>query len=344
MEVWPTGRPVDPYFDCQLNACILSRYGDVAAALREPMLVPALAGATTPAAPVDSAAHAEFRAQALRTLAPVRLQQWEARFVPLANRMAAALPAGRPMDLVEHFFNPWSIQVASLAADVPDGQRERLASLARRIFDAACEPYDAALRAASRQAVTELARFFHGAPPLHMQMFIALAHSLAAFLGNAWLALLAHPAELCSLRQEPSLLPGAIDELQRFAGPAKAQFRQAAAPVKIHGCTIPRGRQVILRLDIANRDADEFPGPDRLQFDGRATGHLAFGSGLHACVGAVLIKSAASAATRALLERFHFADSFAAAPVDSFAIRYVKSLAVVLRPPDQNDPTAPCPY
>jgi cytochrome P450 len=77
-------------------------------------------------------------------LAPVRLQQLEAQFTPVAIGMARTLPAGQPVDLVEHYAKPWSLEVAGIAAGVAPAQRERLSGLARGIFDAACEPYDAA--------------------------------------------------------------------------------------------------------------------------------------------------------------------------------------------------------
>jgi len=341
MDFWATAPPADPYLDGPLNAWILSRYRDVAAALREARLVPMTAQSTAPAVPVDAAVHAEFRAQALRALAPARLQQLAEQFAGMANLMAAALPAGRPVDLVEQYARPWSLQVAGIAAGVPADQCELLSGLARSVFDAACEPFDAPLGAAARQAVPELARFFHAAHPLNMQMFIALAHSLPAFLGNAWFALLEHPAELAELRQEPSLLPNAIDELLRFAGPAKAQFRQATAPVTIGGCAIEAQRQVVLRLDIANRDPEQFPDPDRLQFARRAPAHLALGTGIHACVGATLIKLAAAAATRPLIGRFQFEERHTALPAEGFGVRYLKSLTAVLAAPASKGATGP---
>jgi hypothetical protein len=156
-----------------------------------------------------------------------------------------------------------------------------------------------------------------------MQMFIALAHSLPALLGNAWLALFESPVEVTDL-------PKTIDQLLRVAGPAKAQFRQAIAPVTIRECQIARDQRVILRLDIANRDPDEFPDPGELRFDRSSPAHLAFGNGLHACVGAALVRSAAAVATKTLLDRFAIGEH-TAVPVDSFAVRYVSSLRVTLQ-------------
>jgi cytochrome P450 len=324
MTFWGSEPPADPHFDRRLNAWTLSRHRDVAAALREPRLVPALAGSTAPAVPIDSKIHTHFRTQALHALSPASIQQWEEEFAHAANLLIGALPTGEPVDLIERFARPWSLQVAAIAANIAADRYDGLSGLSRLVFQAACEPYDEALAAASQKATVELAAFFQHAPPWTMQMFIALAHSLPAFLGNAWLALLEQPAEIVDM-------PKAIDELLRFAGPAKAQFRQAVAPVTIGDATIAQDQKVILRLDIGNRDPDEFPAPETLRFDRRAPAHLAFGTGIHACVGSSLTKSAAVVATEALLDHFHLTGPYSAAPVDSFAVRYLTSLTVTLR-------------
>jgi cytochrome P450 len=263
----------------------------------------------------------------MRVLAPDRLAQWEAQFRELANRMAAALPIGQPIDLMTQYAQPWSLAVAGIAAEVPEAERERLSGVARSIFDAAGEPFDRALEMASRRAAGELARFFQGAPALHLQMFVALAHSLPAFLGNAWLALLENPAAMASLRQDAALLPKVIDELLRLAGPARAQFRRAVATTTIAGCEIAPQQWAIVRLDVANRDPGQFPDPDNFRFDRRSGSHLAFGGGVHACVAATLIQSAAAAATQAVLAQ-GVAGPYCAVPADCFGVRYLRSLIV----------------
>jgi cytochrome P450 len=329
-DIWDTKLPGPPYFDPSHESWVFSRYADVAAALREACLAPASARSRVAALPVDGARHAQFRAEALRTLAPARLRQWEAQFASLADQVTRALPVGQPVDLVEQYAKPWSLEVAGIATEVPQDQWERLSVHARSIFESGCEPYDPALAEASQQATRELVRFFQGAPALHMQMFIALAHSLPSFLGAAWLALLQHPAQMAGLRQKPALLGGAIDELLRFAGPGKAQFRQAVADVTINGCNIRQRERVMLMLDIANRDPEHFSDPGELQFEGRTGDHLAFGAGLHACVAGTLIRSAAAVATRTLMDAFNLPDNYTALPANCFAVRYLRSLIVVL--------------
>jgi cytochrome P450 len=324
--------PEPPYFDCRRNSWILSRYGDVTAALLEPRLVPAKPHSTDAAVAIDSAAHSRFRAEALGVLAPAKLRQWEIRFRAAADEMAGRLAVDRPADLVAEYARPWSLALAALAAGVPREEQARLAALAGRIFEAACEPYDEDLAAGSSEAARELAVFFQGAAPLNMQMFIALAHSLPAFLGNAWATLVEHPVEMARLRQEPALLPKAIDELLRVAGPARAQFRQAVEEVRMEECTIGPRQRVILMLDRANCDPEHFPDPDKVELDGRTGDHLAFGAGLHACVAGTLVRSAAAVATRALTERFRLPEHYTAVPASGFAMRYLKSLVVALEP------------
>lgn len=122
----------------------------------------------------------------MRALSPAALAQLEARIAPAASTLAAALPIGEPVDLLEFFAKPWALHVASISAD----RCERPPNLARALFDTASEPYDDALAAAAQKSTVQLATFVQSAPPWHMQMFVALAHSLPTFLGNAWLALI----------------------------------------------------------------------------------------------------------------------------------------------------------
>ena len=131
MSFWATEPPAAPYFDSRLNAWILSRYRDVAAALRDPRFAPALAGSTAPATPINSAFHADFRTQALHALSPAAIQHWEEQFASSADLLAGALPTGEPVDLLERYARPWSLQVAGIAANVPPEQCSRLSAVGR---------------------------------------------------------------------------------------------------------------------------------------------------------------------------------------------------------------------
>ncbi|WP_314614804.1 cytochrome P450 family protein [Streptomyces stackebrandtii] len=124
-------------------------------------------------------------------------------------------------------------------------------------------------------------------------------------LGNALLALLQHPAALDRLRTNPGDLPAALDELLRFdSAVSTATFRFTTEAVELGGSGIPAGVPVLVALGAANRDPERFPEPDRLDLDRNAAAHLAFGHGIHRCVGAPLAKAEAEIALRALLTRF----------------------------------------
>ncbi|MGW2115044.1 cytochrome P450 family protein [Streptomyces zhihengii] len=124
-------------------------------------------------------------------------------------------------------------------------------------------------------------------------------------LGNALLALLRNPAELDHLRGSPDEIPAALDELLRFdSAVSTSTFRFTTEAVTL-GCTdIPAGAPVLIALGAANRDPTRFPAPDQLDLNRNATAHLAFGHGIHRCVGAPLAKAELEIALRAVLARF----------------------------------------
>jgi cytochrome P450 len=123
-------------------------------------------------------------------------------------------------------------------------------------------------------------------------------------IGNAVLALLRHPRELARLRAEPSLTPSAVEELLRYDSPVQAAFRKALVDVEIRDVTIRRGDHLLLLLGAANRDPRHFDDPERLDLGRRPNRHLAFSSGPHYCLGAVLARLEAEIALETLLRRF----------------------------------------
>ncbi|MDX2544619.1 cytochrome P450 family protein [Streptomyces sp. WI04-05B] len=140
---------------------------------------------------------------------------------------------------------------------------------------------------------------------LAVLLLIAGHETTTNFLGNAALALLQHPAELERLRSNPEDIPAALDELLRFDPPVStATFRYTTEAVTLGGADIPAGVPVLVALGAANRDPERFPSPDQLNLDRDAAGHLAFGHGIHRCVGAPLAKAEADIALRAILTRF----------------------------------------
>jgi len=124
-------------------------------------------------------------------------------------------------------------------------------------------------------------------------------------IASGTLALLTHPGEQTRLRQDPSLLPAAVEELLRFTNPVNhANDRFTIEDVPVGDVVIPAGEWVLPATSSANRDSARFPDPDRLDLDRDTSGHLAFGHGVHYCLGAPLARMEAEVALGALLARF----------------------------------------
>lgn len=110
-------------------------------------------------------------------------------------------------------------------------------------------------------------------------------------IGGGIAALLAHPDQLALLRDDPELLPGAIEEFLRYDGPVSPGIaRFAREEVEIAGVTVPPGATVLIASAIADRDPARFADPDRLDITRRDNAHLAFGHGIHYCLGAPLAR------------------------------------------------------
>ena len=122
-------------------------------------------------------------------------------------------------------------------------------------------------------------------------------------LGNGLFHLLRHPAEHALLRDDPSLLHGAIEELLRYDGPVPATVKIATEDVPWHGRTIRRGDMVVPLMASANRDPRQFPDPDRLDLRRRFERHLSFAAGMHFCLGAWLARLEARVVFAAVLRR-----------------------------------------
>jgi cytochrome P450 len=276
--VGPLSFRFDPVFGCWA----LYRYAEVQAAFRDPRF------AISPT-PVDEAAHTwTLRNAANQLLTADRIASW--------RRSLADLPFEPGEDLVSSVAEPWSHAAALRLVDVLHPPDPALLELARAVFRGGADPLDAEAKAVADAAGVELSRRLpQTLGPLTVQAFVAVSQTLQAFLGAAWVSLYEHPSQM-ALWQD-----AALEELFRFAGPAKAQFRYAAE--SIDG-VVAKGSRVALLIGEANRDPDPF-GEDAgvLNLRRNASGHLAFGLGPHACLGAQLTRIAALVAMPRFLER-----------------------------------------
>jgi cytochrome P450 len=123
-------------------------------------------------------------------------------------------------------------------------------------------------------------------------------------LGNAVLALLRHPDQRRRLQADPSLIRSAVEEFLRFDSPVQLTDRVAKEDVEIEGHRIRKGDLVGLILGAANRDPEQFADPDRLDVGRANNDHIAFGHGIHFCLGAQLARVEAQVAIESLMSIF----------------------------------------
>ncbi|MGU3437392.1 cytochrome P450 family protein [Actinomycetes bacterium M1A6_2h] len=165
-------------------------------------------------------------------------------------------------------------------------------------------------------------------------LLVAGHETTVNLIGSGAHALLHNPDQLALLRDDPSLVGNAVEEFLRFDGPINfATLRYTREPVVIGGVEIPADQFVYVALLSANRDGDKFGNPDVLDISRPTGGHVAFGYGIHYCVGAPLARMEAQIAFSQLLQRFpnlHLAPS---EPTyrESYLIRGLTQLPVRLR-------------
>jgi cytochrome P450 len=258
----------------------------------------------------------------------------EAITASLLDAMAGGGSGGDPgdgvVDLITAFAFPLPMTVICELLGIPDGDREEFKTWSQVILSstATFEEYRAAggamyayftrLLADKRAAPADdllsaliTARDSGDSldePELLAMIFLLLVaghETTVNLIATGTLALLTHPSELSRLRSDPALLPGAVEELLRYANPLNhATDRYAPEPLEVGGVTIPAGEPVLVVTSSANRDPDRFPDPDRLDLGRDASGHVAFGHGIHYCVGAPLARLEGEIAFGALLSRF----------------------------------------
>jgi cytochrome P450 len=238
-----------------------------------------------------------------------------------------------PVDLVKAFAFPLPFTVICELLGVPEGERGSLGRGLVAMLVPTLTPDDyAKAKEASDGVVSQLRRLVedkHDAPSDDLvsaliaardgderldnrellstifQLIVAGHDTTTTFIGNAVVALLENPDQLEILRDDPRRIPAAVEELLRYDAPVPhSTFRYAREPVEIGGHSIPAGAQIIICLAAANRDRCRFADPGRLDLERAEGRHLAFGHGMHHCLGAPLARLEGQLALGSLIRRF----------------------------------------
>ena len=138
-------------------------------------------------------------------------------------------------------------------------------------------------------------------------LIVAGQETTANLINNALVCFMENPDQLARVRSTPELLPSAIEEVLRYRSPIQWVMRTPRQEVEMHGQTIRPGELILVMVGSANRDPKQFPDADRFDITREPNPHVAFGHGIHACIGAALARMEAKIALTDLLARFkHF--------------------------------------
>lgn len=278
----------------------------------------------------DPPEHTRLRGLVSRAFTMRRVERLRPRVQEITDGLLdAMLPLGRA-DLVESLAYPLPITVICELLGVPEMDRAEFRKQSTEVV-APTSPensYDAVLRLG--EYLTELIEDKRCSGPgddllgdlirttaedgdrlspeelrgMAFLLLIAGHETTVNLITNAVHALLTHPDQLAALRADMSLVDSAVEETLRYEGPVEnATFRYAAEPLEIAGTPIAQGDPVMIGLSAADRDEARYPGPHRFDIHRDTRGHVAFGHGIHFCVGAPLARLEARTVLRSLLER-----------------------------------------
>ncbi|MCI0397465.1 MAG: cytochrome P450 [Chloroflexi bacterium] len=220
---------------------------------------------------------------------------------------------GMPVDMRAQF-KQWSADVAATIGIVrrsPDLMERALDSLAQ-VTDCIADLSEQARRNPGDDLMSALVAVVEEGERLTQEELVANVLLLLVaghettinLIGNGLLSLLQHPKQMEKLRDDPSLMPNAVEEMMRYDNPVQIVYRSAAEAVEIGGKEISRGQLVNVLVGAANRDPAQFSEPDRFDV-GRPVGrHVGLGLGIHFCLGAPLARLEGQIAFTSLLRRF----------------------------------------
>lgn len=278
----------------------------------------------------DPPVHNRTRTVMNRALSAKPMAALRAGFKAAAERIADAVVARRHVDAIADIAEAYPLSVFPGAIGLgPDGLHNLIpyGSMAFNAFGPRNKHFEAAMTDAARvvpwidaQCAREaLSRDGIGATvwaavdsgEVDAQEALLLVRSLLTAgldttiisIGNALWAFANNPGQWQTLRADPALLRPCYDEVLRFESPIQTFFRTTTREVEIDGVTVPADAKMLLYLGSANRDPRRWDDPDRFDIRRRAGGHVAFGHGIHLCVGQMLARLEAEMIFAALAAR-----------------------------------------
>jgi cytochrome P450 len=328
------------YYHDKLGFYVLSRYADVEAAARATDVFSSAQGIGPERAPVammiakDPPDHSRLRKLVSKAFTPKMVEQLAPRIQEIVDELLdAALPRGA-FDLVQDFAYPLPvIMIAEMLGVEPERREEfkRWSDAAIHVTAGGAQYGDMATymqswqefkayfsqiieerrRSPRNDLVSALVQAQDERDALTLNeilnfcflLLVAGNETTTNLITNGALALYTHEEQRLKLRGQPQLIQNAIEEILRYDGPIQGVFRTTTRDVEVRGTTIAAQSKVLLLWAAANRDPEVFPDPDRFDIERTPNEHMAFGRGIHFCLGAPLARLEARIATQTILRR-----------------------------------------
>jgi 4-methoxybenzoate monooxygenase (O-demethylating) len=265
----------------------------------------------------DPPAHDRARKAIAAALSPKRVRDLQRTFEAEADALVEWLVSRQRFDAMEDLAEAYPSKVFPDAVGVPEDGRENLMAYGTMVFNA-FGPRNRIFEESARGAdevrawIAEMcqrdnltadglgAAVYEAAPEsglgpdeaalLVRSLLSAGIDTTVHALGNAMLCFALHPEQWAALHADPGRARAAFEEALRYESPVQTFFRTTTRAVAVDGVEIAAGEKVLLFLAAANRDPRRWDDPDRFDVARKASGHMAFGSGIHACVGRMLAR------------------------------------------------------
>jgi cytochrome P450 len=283
----------------------------------------------------DPPTQTRLRRLVSRDFTPRRIRELEPRIREIANNLIDAAERNAAFEVMADLANPLPVMVISDLLGVPPGDYQQFKDWSDKVVEADNTLPGMPMPDEIKTAFTELKAYFIAEiarrrknPGTDLISALVVAHDEAEALsadellqfvvllllagnetttnliGNGMLALGRNPGAMAALRSKPELMRGAIEEMLRYDGPVQSTFRTATRDTEVGGTPIAAGMGVFVIIAAANRDPAKFNDPEKFDIGRESNEHVAFGEGIHFCIGAPLARLEGSIAIGSALERF----------------------------------------
>ncbi|MGA2647908.1 MAG: cytochrome P450, partial [Candidatus Sulfotelmatobacter sp.] len=281
----------------------------------------------------------------------------------IVDQMLKPLQHGSEVELMSEFANPMPVRIISELLGVPQALHGTFVNASRAIAAFRGNPNRTVEEArAAQDALLELTEFFRktvaerrrnkgsdlisllidieeeGEVLTEEELYAQCISLLFAghettrnLIGNGMYTLLKNPQQTAELREKPEMIRSAVEELLRFESPVQFTARVLKEDIEVCGQRIPKGWTILCMLGAANRDPKQFKEPNQLNLGRLNNQHLAFGAGLHFCIGAQLARLEGQLAILNLVQRFPEMKLAGPRPewASTFGLRGLNSLPVI---------------